>query len=283
MSIVASLSSRSLHRLGVAMTLVLAMGSIAYAETASNSFPAELNYTLHCSGCHMSDGSGFPGRVPSFRGNLGRYLAVPEGRAYVVRVPGSANSLLSSRTLAEVLNWTVNAYDAEHVPGNFAPYEEHEVARLRRDPISAGSATRARVVAMLNEAPVVHAAPMATASDSATSDVKTADANLEGTKPLPVPPAFAICSACHPVTPAGEHSIGPNLRNVVGRRAGTAAKFTYSKAMRESGITWTPAELDAYLSNVSAKVPGTLMSFNGLPEAKDRRAVIEYLASLKAK
>jgi cytochrome c len=51
--------------------------------------------------------------------------------------------------------------------------------------------------------------------------------------------------------------------------------------MQQSGIRWSPRELDSFLSNVTQKVPGTLMPFPGLSDAKDRQAVIAYLVSLK--
>jgi cytochrome c len=97
-----------------------------------------------------------------------------------------------------------------------------------------------------------------------------------------IPPSqFAICAVCHTTTTDGASSMGPNLRGVVGRKAGTLPGFQYSKPMRDSGIRWTPRELDSYLTDVSAKVPGTLMPFNGLPDSGDRQAVINYLKSLK--
>jgi cytochrome c len=95
------------------------------------------------------------------------------------------------------------------------------------------------------------------------------------------PPQFAICSACHTTSTDGANSMGPNLRGVVGRKAGSAPGFQYSEAMKKSGIRWTAQELNAFLSDVPAKVPGTLMPFPGLPEAQDREAVIAYLKSLK--
>jgi cytochrome c len=100
------------------------------------------------------------------------------------------------------------------------------------------------------------------------------------TPPTP-PPQFAVCAACHTTSADGENSMGPNLRGVVGRKAGTAPGFQYSQAMRDSGIRWTPEELDSYLTDVAAKVPGTLMPFNGFPDAQDRQAVIGYLKSLE--
>ena len=95
------------------------------------------------------------------------------------------------------------------------------------------------------------------------------------------PPQFAICAACHSTASDGSHSMGPNLRGVVGRKAGSAPGFQYSSAMRDSGIRWTPQELDSFLTDVPAKVPGTLMPINGLPDPADRQAVIRYLKSLK--
>ncbi len=99
-------------------------------------------------------------------------------------------------------------------------------------------------------------------------------------EPTP-PPQFAICAVCHTTSTDGASSMGPNLRGVVGRKAGTAPGFQYSQPMKSSGIRWTPQELDSYLTDVSAKVPGTLMPFNGLPDPQDRQAVIAYLKSLK--
>lgn len=93
--------------------------------------------------------------------------------------------------------------------------------------------------------------------------------------------AFAVCAACHSVEPGGASGIGPNLHGVVGRAAGTLAGFTYSKAMSGSGITWSEAELQAFLANPSAKVPGTAMAAGQVADAQRRAAIIAYLASLK--
>jgi len=258
----------------VALTLGVLTGSTSFAEVDSNGYSAALNYTLNCSGCHMADGSGAVGIVPSFRGHVARYLAIPEGRDYLAQVPGSAQSLLSSRNLAEVLNWMVQTYDPEHLPADFVPYQEQEVARLRREPNSAPSAVRTRVLAQLGPGP--GAGAQALPASTGGSDAAPAIAI-----DAPAPAAFAICAACHSVSLTGEHSIGPNLRGVVGRRAGTAPNYSYSRAMRESGIVWSKSELGSFLTNVPAKIPGTLMAFNGLPDANDRQAVVDYLATLQ--
>lgn len=91
---------------------------------------------------------------------------------------------------------------------------------------------------------------------------------------------FAKCMACH-TTEAGKNKIGPSLHGVVGRKAGAVAGFAYSPAMKGSGITWTEAELDAFLANPRTKVKGTKMFFAGLPKPEDRANLIAYLETQK--
>jgi cytochrome c len=91
---------------------------------------------------------------------------------------------------------------------------------------------------------------------------------------------FQRCFACHSLV-AGEDTLaGPNLRTVVGRRAGTLPGFRFSPAMIEAGaagLVWTRTTLDAYLADPPAYVPGTAMEMPPLTEGDDRRDVIDYL------
>ena len=91
---------------------------------------------------------------------------------------------------------------------------------------------------------------------------------------------FQRCFACHSVA-AGEDKLpGPNLRGVVGRRAGTQPGFRFSPALIEAGargLVWTRATLDAYLADPERFLPGTEMGMPGLSLAVDRRDVIDYL------
>lgn len=91
--------------------------------------------------------------------------------------------------------------------------------------------------------------------------------------------AFLQCAACHSITPEGGAKVGPSLAGVVGRKAGSAADYQYSEAMAGSGITWTPEELDAFITAPSTKVPGTKMVFVGVADAAKRKALIDYLAN----
>jgi len=109
----------------------------------------EINYMLHCQGCHRPDGSGVPGAVPDLRGEVARFLATPDGREFLIRVPGVANAPLSDRELAELVGWVVRRFDPEHVPADFAPYGEAEVAALRARKLSKVTEARAAIVAEL--------------------------------------------------------------------------------------------------------------------------------------
>src|SRR5580692_6753757 len=84
------------------------------------------------------------------------------------------------------------------------------------------------------------------------------------------------CSECHVPNGVGQ---GPNLVGVVGRKAGTVHGFDYTPALKASGLTWTPANIDRFLSGPGKLVPGTAMSIV-VANPVDRRQVIAYLASL---
>lgn len=73
---------------------------------------------------------------------------------------------------------------------------------------------------------------------------------------------------------------GPNLAGVVGRKAGAAPGFGYTAALKGSGVTWTPANLDRWLTGPQKLVPGTAMT-TIVPDAAERRELIAYLATLK--
>jgi cytochrome c len=92
--------------------------------------------------------------------------------------------------------------------------------------------------------------------------------------------AFVTCGACHSIDGSAK-PLGPTLKNVVGRKAASDAGYKrYSKALRDSGIAWSEAELDAYLKAPSARVKGTTMMI-ALPDDARRAAVIAYLKTLK--
>lgn len=266
-------------RWAIALLLSVATGASAFSDEKKTGYSPAMNYKLHCEGCHKDDGSGQPGFVPTFQGAVSKYLSVPEGRAYLVRVPGTAQSLLNDRDTADVLNWIVRTFDSQHLPAKFTPYSAREVGRLRRDPISESNLERTRILALLDADKVTRKGDRQASSPAAGPPVDSSSASRAAA--TSVPPGFAICTGCHSVSNDGAHSIGPNLRGVVGRRAASAPDFNFSKAIRNSGIVWSKQELDRFLSNAAARVPGNLMTFNSVGNADERRAIIEYLETLQ--
>lgn len=90
------------------------------------------------------------------------------------------------------------------------------------------------------------------------------------------------CAACHAVAPGAPSPMGPNLAGVVGRKAGTAAFTGYSPALKGANITWTRAELDAFLAAPMRKVPGTRMVI-AVTNPQQRAAIVQYLSTRPAR
>lgn len=130
---------------GARRAAALAQVALVAAGPAAVESPRVL-YMLHCQGCHLSDGAGKPGEVPSLVGTLGRFLAVPGGRAFLVQVPGSAHSPQSDAELASVLNWMLATFASPADSPGFVPYDAAEVARYRATPLVDVAPARAALV-----------------------------------------------------------------------------------------------------------------------------------------
>jgi cytochrome c len=84
------------------------------------------------------------------------------------------------------------------------------------------------------------------------------------------------CAACHTFGKGEPNRVGPNLYGIVGRPK-ASENFNYSAAMKAQKGNWTPEDLDTYLTNPKAMVPGTTMSFAGIPRGKERADLIVFL------
>jgi hypothetical protein len=99
-------------------------------------------------GCHLPDGSGAAGKVPSVRESLPVLAATSAGRRYLVQVPGAAQSPLSDLELAQVLSWMVRNLGARPAPPGFADFSAAEVAGYRGTPLDDVRGTRRRLLAL---------------------------------------------------------------------------------------------------------------------------------------
>ena len=92
---------------------------------------------------------------------------------------------------------------------------------------------------------------------------------------------YSRCLGCHAIE---YNRTGPKHCDLLGRRAGTAPGYeSYSPAMKKSNIVWSEKTLDRFLADPLKAVPGTTMTYAGVPDPKDRANLIAYLSTRRCK
>jgi cytochrome c553 len=132
------------HRLAAA-----ALAAALLTAATARASPAQ-DYVLYCMGCHGAEAQGVAGRVPPLAGSVALLMRSPQGRDYVLRVPGAANSALSDEQLAAVLNWLAQRYPPRGAAlAAAAPFTAAEVGSLRHTPLANVKESRREVVRAL--------------------------------------------------------------------------------------------------------------------------------------
>lgn len=115
----------------------LALGLLAFAPGLISPLAAaertpQANFVLRCAGCHGMEGHGSEiGGVPSFYHSISTIANDPEGRRYLMHVPGVISASLSDAEIAEVMNWVLGKWGDRPA----APFTVAEVTRLRAEPV----------------------------------------------------------------------------------------------------------------------------------------------------
>jgi hypothetical protein len=80
---------------------------------------------------------------------MGYFARIPEGRAYLVEVPGVSTSPLTDDEIARVLNWMLLTFSSAQLPQHFVPYSAEEIRKCRVHKLIDVSAARRRLAAKL--------------------------------------------------------------------------------------------------------------------------------------
>jgi len=128
----------------VVSAMLLAATPAAADQVDSPSFA----YLLHCAGCHLEHGRGDPPEIPDLHVELGELLKSPQGRDYVLRVPGITDATVTPDQMADLLNWMI----AEFYPdrSDFEPFTAEEVLAGRQNPLYDPITHRRRLLVELN-------------------------------------------------------------------------------------------------------------------------------------
>lgn len=91
---------------------------------------------------------------------------------------------------------------------------------------------------------------------------------------------FARCAWCHQAGPSARSGFAPQLRGIVGRKAGAATDFSYSPAMKNAGLVWDEVTLAAFLRAPKKVVPDNKMRFWGIGDEQRIADLVAYLRTL---
>jgi hypothetical protein len=134
------------------LLLLAGISAPALAEQSASE-RGRIDYVLHCSGCHALDGTGVEAKgIPQVKDRIGYFVGFPEGRAFLLQVPGLLSAGLSDARAAGVTNWMIEYFAGPSLPADFTPYTAEEAQRYRLSKPADIPGTRKALSARLREA-----------------------------------------------------------------------------------------------------------------------------------
>jgi cytochrome c len=90
------------------------------------------------------------------------------------------------------------------------------------------------------------------------------------------------CLTCHAIGVDAGNKIGPPLNGLDGRKAGAAANFNYSAAVKNSEIVWNEVTFREFIADPKAKLSGTKMLVTGIKSDEEISDLWAYLRQFNA-
>jgi cytochrome c len=89
---------------------------------------------------------------------------------------------------------------------------------------------------------------------------------------------FRACVACHSLSHGEGERAGPSLAGIFGRRIATLPGYSFSPALKNLDIVWTPETVSKLFEiGPMAYTPGTKMPEQKIGSAEDRAALVKFL------
>lgn len=90
---------------------------------------------------------------------------------------------------------------------------------------------------------------------------------------------FMACQGCHNLQEGAAHQVGPNLHGIIGQPAATRPGYTYSDALKNSGIIWSAETLTAWVVASEAMAPGTWMAYSNIVAPDEMERLVGYIVT----
>lgn len=124
---------------GALPTLVTMTGQHTAATAVSGATAladrARFQWAMNCQGCHGPNGEGHPDRDVPTMVDVAAFQKIPDGRKFLVRVPGVSRSPLNDEDLTYLLNWMVRTMGSSSQIDKRLEFSQEEVAALRQRPL----------------------------------------------------------------------------------------------------------------------------------------------------